>query len=229
MAEITFFQIEGVSSMLKLATTLENEFGFLHQFLKKQLASKPNGMCVVSSWSTTPDAFGLYVVHANLDHDDSELRRRGALSCNLDAYHNTANMLLGKPCKKTFQSATGTWENIHPASLPGSAVMSTGKGNYVIFPLDEQAYPTVLDFIADATFLEKQNFWRNVSLAILTSLQTKKPFQLTIHVGPCYHQGNPVFHVKVGPTVGSCIAGEHFKLECAGHHGLEKDKFNMPP
>lgn len=224
-----FFFIEDVATMSDLAELLSTRYGFLHDFLAKELKTKPYGMCVVSSWSNVPvDQFGLYVVSADLQQLDQDLQQRGALSCNLDNYRCQAKTLLEPPCKKSFRNAAGVVENMHPFSLPGSAIMGTGKGNFVIFPLDEAAFPTVLDFIASATIHEKHNFWKNVSLAITESIKSGEPFQFTIHIGPCYQQGNPVFHCKVGPKVGTCVTGEHFKLQCVGHKGQEEDKFNVP-
>ncbi len=210
--------------ILQLQRSLLSTLIFENDILDLTKKYKKFGFCLVSDW-ITPDNLNNRLTFYLVVGDTAAMEKLEGkgVSCNLADYSTSKALELRENCPKKFPTVDefivqrcSEGENLE--TTPSSLCFTTGAGNCIAYPYYPTlgSIPTLYDFVKQPKKI-RQGFWKIVAKCVRKNVQGGKKFQVTIHCGPCLQQGNPQFHVKVGPTVGECSVGRHPKLQlCKG-------------
>jgi hypothetical protein len=220
----TIYQYIYYKNILQLQKGLLSTLTFEKDILNLTKKYKEFGFCLVSDW-ILPHNLNKQLIFYLVVGDSTSMEKleEEGVSCNLDEYSSSKALELRENCPKKFPTIDETIvQKCSQKKITSSSLcFTTGSGNCITYPYYPRlgSIPTLYDFVKQSKEI-RQEFWTMVANCIQKNVQRGKKFQLTLHVGPCNQQGNPQFHVKVGPSVGECSIGRHPKLQLCKENSI---------
>jgi len=215
------FQLSSIKEIYKQNITMEylykllisnNNWNYIEYFIKSMGKSnktiKKYGMCLTTK-RITNNKIALQVVYGNLetlDTLDKSLFLRKKINCNLKDYNDINSKDIYKNCRKPPKSSSD--EDFYTFYTGNTIVLPNIKK----FNINDISH--AFSFMRNVKTKQRKQFWNLVGSSIkleMDNAKNKHNVRICIHIGPCHHQGTPIFHVKVGTNVAKCLVGNHIK------------------